>query len=136
MKTRYVLVWIVLLGTVVSLQAQTRKFKAKRGMVKLNPLRGNISLKPGQKVYYQAVIHASVGYTARVWSGDKAVLKLIDTHKAYKKRQLKGMKGGDKATKTFIFEAQEPGETVVYVKKMFRGKLQKEFMIAVVVKSD
>ena len=46
---------------------------------------------------------------------------------------MAGMPGSDSATGTFIFKAIKIGETELVIKHLFRGELEKEVKIKVIV---
>ena len=114
--------------------SQNKKFKPKRGMERLSVLKGKAELKVGQKAYYQTTVHGSVGVAARVNVDNSTILKLVDTHFAYKNAQKAKMSGGDKGTKTFIFEALKSGSTTIIVKDVFRSRVKNTYKITINVK--
>lgn len=124
----------LLLGFAHCTFSQNKKFKPKKGMERLSVLRGKAELKVGQKAYYQTTVHGSVGVAARVNVGNYRILKLVDTHFAYKNASKAKMSGGDKGTKTFIFEALKPGSTTVIVKDIFRSRVKNTYKITITVK--
>ncbi|HAS45579.1 MAG TPA: hypothetical protein DCS93_34160 [Microscillaceae bacterium] len=122
-----------MLGLMNCTYAQNKKFKPTKNMVELSALEGVAKLKVGQKAYYQATIHGSVGFMTSVSSASYRIFKLIDTHFAYKDARKARMSGGDKATKTFVFEALKTGNTVLTIKDIFRGKIKATYKINVIV---
>ncbi len=116
-------------------KAQYTKFQPEKGMKSLSFLGGNDPVKVGEKVYITSSIHASVGKTFSVSSSSSYMLKEVDVHVCYKnKKSMKnGEKGADKAEKTFVYEALEAGEVVLFYREYFRGELKHEFEIKLTI---
>ncbi len=123
----------LLLGAVSCTYSQNKKFKPEKDMIKLSALQGDIKLKVGQKAYYQASTHGSVGFTTKVSPGNTSLFKLINTHFVYKDASKAKMSGGDSGTKTFIFEALKPGNTVLMIENSFRGESKSTHKIKVTI---
>ncbi|OJJ14275.1 hypothetical protein BKI52_43100 [marine bacterium AO1-C] len=123
----------LLLGLANCTYSQNKRFKPTKGMIALSPLAGAVKLKVGQKAYYQTTVHGSVGFATRVSSASYRIFKLIDTHFAYKDARKAEMSGGDKGTKTFIFEALKRGNTVLTIKDIFRSQVKATHKIKVTV---
>jgi len=96
------------------------KFKPEKGMVDVNSLQGEFTIKVGQKIYLSESVHGSVGETASV-DASGYCLKLVDTHFSYDDHANSHLSGGDAGVKTFIYEAVKVGESEIEVKEMFRG---------------
>lgn len=113
----------------------TEKFKPEKGMFEINLLETKkVVLEVGQKAYYQTIEHGSAGIGVGVTSKDSEVLEKINTHFAYHRVQVRGMTGGDKATRTHIFEAKKVGKTKMIIKEVFRGKVTNEYTIKIIIK--
>ena len=95
----------------------------------------SVTLKVNEKASYNFSLHVSVGITAEYFISDENILKYIDTKiKYYHSERMKpGMTGGDSAKGTFIFKAIKQGETELIIKHLFRGDLEKEIRIKILV---
>lgn len=113
----------------------TEKFKPEKDMIEINPLSTKkIILKIGQKAYYQASEHGSVGIGVGVISKNSKVLNKTNTHFAYQRVQVRGMTGGDQATRTHIFEAKKVGKTKLIIRESFRGEITNKYVIKIIIK--
>ena len=136
MKTTILFFFLCIMFT-TCMNAQDRnlkKFKPEKNMVALDFLKGNVTLKPGQKAYLQYTQHGSVGLGGELEIADNAIVKVVKEHTAYEKAHVKGMTGDDKATVTLVIEALEAGETDITFKKIFRGTTEEENTINITVK--
>ena len=102
-------------------------------MHSINSLMDKIELKVGEKAVYAGTVHGSVGTQKECWSGDETILKLIDKDFEYHKQPVEGETGGDRATETYTFEALAVGETTVTIQNWFRGDLEKESIVKIIV---
>lgn len=109
-----------------------KKFKPEKGMINVNSLQGNYTIKVGQKIYLSESVHGSVGETASVYASGYC-LKLVDTHFSYNNFKNSDMSGGDAGVKTFIYEAVKIGESEIEVKEMFRGDVRNTNTIKITV---
>jgi hypothetical protein len=134
MKLFNSLTLIFVIGLSGSAFAQSKAFKPEKGMKQIIPFYASIDVEVGQKLYYSASVHGSVGTQVEAWSGNDAVLKLNDTHFAYDDRKKAKMPGGDAATRTFIFEALKAGKCIVVIEENFRGKLQEKYEVEIIVR--
>lgn len=128
--------FVVLLFTLLPwfTQAQTEKFEPQADMLAIPSNKAKVLLKVGQKAYHQGIVHGSVGMSTLVKVQDEEVLKFVDKHFAYHRVQVRGMTGGDKATKTYIFEALKKGKTKIKVKKVLTGEILEQYTIKIKVK--
>jgi hypothetical protein len=110
-----------------------KKFKPNKNMVEINPLRGNITVKKGQQLYYSAKAHYSVGYSPIANSSDNKALPLNRSFLEYDNKQEPGLCGGDSATKYFIFDTTKAGTYEIVVARNFRGDLENEHTIVITV---
>jgi hypothetical protein len=118
---------------VANTKVRTEKFVPEKGMIQLIPLKNTQEVELGQKLFYGARVHGSVGNTAKVWSENSNVVKLIKTNFAYENDKNAEFSGGDAATKTFVFEAKELGKATIKIQELFRGELKNEYTITVTV---
>lgn len=119
----------------IKAQRQTEKFEPTEDMVKIEPLKNKkIVLEVGQKIYYQADVHGSVGSWVNAISKNEEVIENIDSHFAYHRVQIEGETGGDRATKTYIFEAKKKGKATLRITHTFRGETRGERTIKIIVK--
>lgn len=132
-KVLFATVFTLLLFVTISLSAQTERFKPEEDMLELTSITGKINLKVGQKAYYRAVEHESKGMGVGLDVEDIKVLKQVDTHIAYHYHNDFEATGKDKATKTYVFEAVQPGKTKIKVQKTFRGQVHDEDTIKLVI---
>ncbi len=110
-----------------------KKFKHKKNMIAINPIRGNYTVKIGQQVYYSTSVHGSVGYTASAFSSDDKALPLNRSFLEYNNKQKSGMTGGDSATQYFIFDAAKVGTYEITIQHSFRGNLEDQSTITIKV---
>lgn len=92
-----------------------------------------ITLAPGRRMFYEYPLHLSVGVACRYVIEDDTIVKLAENKEVYKQPERLGMPGADAATGTFVFEAINPGRTVVMLQHLFRGGIEKEIRVNVVV---
>lgn len=119
----------------INAMKKTKKFEPTKEMVKIEPLKDNkIILEVGQKIYYQADVHGSVGAWVYTTSENEEVLENVDAHFAYHTVQIEGETGGDRATKTYVFEAKKKGKTKLTITNSFRGETTGKKTIKIVVK--
>ncbi|MFT5778304.1 MAG: hypothetical protein ACI837_001260 [Crocinitomicaceae bacterium] len=107
--------------------------KPSKDMIEINVLSGETTAVVGDKVAYTGSVHGSVGTEKKCWSKDESVLKLIDTEFTYNKPLVPGETGGDAAKEKYIFEALKEGTTEVVIQKWFRGDLEDEYTVKVIV---
>ena len=127
-----IIVLLALLSSCLGVK-HTSEIKTKRAMVKLTTLTQSVELKIGEKAVYAGSVHGSVGTQKKCWSSDDDVLKLIDKDIEYHNKPKPGETGGDRATKTYIFEAISEGEATVIIQNWFRGDLEEESKIKVTI---
>ncbi|EAY31579.1 hypothetical protein [Microscilla marina] len=126
--------WLVLALCMLGSCSTAKKNQAKKNMVKLSALQGEVSLKKGQKAYYEASVHGSVGYTVSVLVQNDAVLKFVESNYTYKNPEKSHMSGGDEGIKTYVFEAAKPGQAVLKIIEKFRGDVRNTHRIKIDVK--
>ncbi|MCB9234927.1 MAG: hypothetical protein H6581_24950 [Bacteroidia bacterium] len=102
-------------------------------MTQLDPLQTN-ELKIGQKAFLNATRHGSVGIQPECNSLNPDIIELVDSKFAYDKPLVKGQTGGDRGKVTYYFEARQAGEGSIKLERFFRGKLEQETLIKVLVK--
>jgi hypothetical protein len=91
-------------------------------MIELHPLKDNhYTLKVGQKVYYSAKLHASVGIYTEYAINDTDVAKFVSDDITFQNKENANLPGGDEATQTFVFEAIKVGKTTITLREMFRN---------------
>lgn len=135
--TKYLL--LTLFFTLVFLygNAQTKKFEPEKNMVKINTSKSKkIRLKVGQKAYYQGEEHWSVGLMLSADIDNKEIIEKKNSHYTFQDEQIEGTTGGDKGTRTFIFEAKKEGKTIIDIKYNFRGDIEKRYKIKVIVEAE
>jgi len=130
MSTARTLVTSIVASALVATPALAAKQKPKKSVrvVKLSPL-GNkdIKVKPGTRLTWSYESHGSVGKTGSCSIGNKTSVKLVDRTTKYKypDKIKKGMKGADRGTGTYVFEAVAPGKARITCSTGFRGKTQR-----------
>lgn len=92
-----------------------------------------ITLAPGRRMFYEYPLHLSVGVSCRYIIEDDTIVKLAENKEVYKQPERLGTPGADAATGTFFFEAVKPGRTIVALQHLFRGSIEKEIRVNVVV---
>ena len=108
---------------------------SRRNMTELNTMNKDHVFTVGDKAYYSADVHGSVGFTATASSSPDEVIKFLDTDFKYDDPKKSKMSGGDGGTKFFIFEAVGPGEGSITIEKGYRGEVQSTTEITVKVKA-
>ncbi|MEM2143642.1 MAG: hypothetical protein QXS20_07170 [Candidatus Thorarchaeota archaeon] len=95
-----------------------------------------IEIKCGEEFYYQFGRHASVGEEAEFEIEDTSVVTHIDTELKYRypERMKPGWTGGDSQTGRWFFKGDRPGETKIHFRELFRGRLERECVLTVVVR--
>jgi len=92
-----------------------------------------IMLRPGERMVYEFLSHGSVGISCRYLIEDDAIVTLAQQKEEYKHPERLDVPGADEATGIFCFEAVKPGRTVVTLQHLFRGGIEKETRLNVVV---
>ncbi len=111
----------------------TNKVKDSKGMKTITPFTSEIELKIGEKVSYTGTVHGSVGIQKECWSKDESLLQLIHKKLKYNNKFAKGSAGGDRATETYIFKALEEGETTITIQDWYRGDMEIERTVKVII---
>ena len=95
-----------------------------------------VSVRPGTCLVYRFHQHSSVGIEAEYQIDDSSIVrfKTQETHYHHPEKLQPGWTGGDSAEGQFIFEALKPGQTVLHVRHLFRGELEREQTVAVEVR--
>lgn len=94
----------LVLGLSTSVFAQSKQFKPEKGMKQIIPLYSTMEVEVGEKLYYSASVHASVGTQASSWSEYDSIIQFKRSHFAYDDIKRSEYSGGDAATKTFILK--------------------------------
>jgi len=94
------------------------------------------TLQIGQEAYISLKQHLSVGIKSIAKSNDESIIEIIKTRFSYNNPILPRKKGGDAGQRVFVFKAHKTGSTAITVKKIFRGQLQEEYSIKVIVKNN
>lgn len=92
-----------------------------------------IVLKVGGKAEYVGNVHGSVGTEKKCWSKDVSILKLINKKFKYDSPLIPGQTGGDSAKETYTFKAMREGTTKVTIQNWFRGQLEHEQIVTIIV---
>lgn len=92
-----------------------------------------VTVKPGERIFYEASVHGSVGSSCKYVIEDSTVVKFVEEKTAYLYSERSNMPGGDAAKETFYFEAVQPGNTRVTLQHMYRGNIETEKVINVIV---
>ena len=132
-KMLFTIILMLSLFVTIDLSAQVERFKPEENMLEITSLTSKVSLKVGQKAYYRAVEHESKGMGVGLDVENSEVVKQVDTHIAYHFHNDSDKHGRDKATKTYIFEAVQPGKTKIKVQEVFRGEVHEEATIKLVI---
>ena len=112
---------------------ETKEISNSNDMLQMTMLTEKIELSIGEKAYYAGTVHGSVGTQKECWSNDGAILKLTGKDFKYHKPLVEGETGGDRATETYTFEALAEGKTTVTIQDWFRGEMQSEHTIQIIV---
>jgi hypothetical protein len=95
-----------------------------------------VEFQVGESFYYQFRRHGSVGIDAEFEIADTTVVEHVRTKTEYlhPERMKPGWTGGDSERGQWFFRAAGSGQTTILIREMFRGKMQGECSITVVVK--
>jgi predicted secreted protein len=129
---KYLLVLIVtFFSGFLATMAQSDRSK----MFHLNKAPKKVSLKVGQKAYFEYRLHGSVGFYGSYEISDSTVLKM-DKEEILPDNPNPpvGMTGADNAQAIYIFEALKPGTTKLTVKQLFRNEEKSKKVLIVTVK--
>lgn len=129
---------VLLLALLAACKAQSPENKTdvmkKNEMVYLDELKNKqYTLKVGEKAYFSIDVHGSVGYWAEHAISNEQVVQLADTQTQAYNPENAGMPGGDKAKKTFIFEAKSAGKSDITIRGIFRSETDKEIIFQITV---
>ncbi|GAB4406521.1 MAG: hypothetical protein OHK0053_32800 [Microscillaceae bacterium] len=86
MKKQVVLIFLLVASSFSCLFGQS-VFVPEEGMLALNKQKGKVTLKVGQKAYFQAEVHASTGLGAEAQVGDAQILGQADPHMGFNQPQ-------------------------------------------------
>jgi len=134
MKLFTFIILILSLGFSASIFAQSKPFQPQKEMKQIIPLYATMEVEVGQKLYYSANEHASVGTQSNAWSENDSIINLFDTYFAYDNQNNAQTKGGDAATQTYIFEALQTGKCTIIMEERFRDELKNKYSVEVIVK--
>jgi hypothetical protein len=128
---RKIIIWIFAIFVLFSCKTLIKDGNTMKDITDLSEAK----LKTGDEVSYSYTRYESVGYDAEFEVSDPSVLMHLKTDVNYHNplRMKMGMSGADDATGTFIFKAMNSGTADLIVKHMFRGKVEEEKKIRVIV---
>lgn len=107
----------------------------KSKMFHLNKAPKKISLKVGQKAYFEYRLHGSVGFFGSYEVSDSTVVKMVQEEVLPDNPNVpEGMTGADNALATYIFEALKPGTAKITVKQLFRNEVKSKKTLVIQVK--
>ncbi len=135
-KVQYIGLLLLLLLTTQCTTTQ-KASKKNENIQTLNPLSTKVlEVKKEAMFCYKGDVHASVGLNVAYEISDVKIVKLQkqDLEFANKEAVKQHMSGGDKATKTFTFQAISEGETNVIITEIFRGEISKKYEFKIIVK--
>jgi hypothetical protein len=102
--------------------------------IHINPLgQKEYNVKVGQIVSYTFNEHASVGISAEYDLSNTSAIKYKERRKVYKYPQNQGITGGDDSNVSFVFEAIQKGNAELTLRELFRGQVQNEIKIKIIV---
>ncbi len=95
-----------------------------------------IEVSVGETLCYRFVRHESVGIDAEVHIDDTSIVRLekTDSKYLYPERLKRGWTGADEETVCWYFKALKEGATRLIVRNLFRGEVEKECTIELIVK--
>jgi len=93
------------------------------------------SFKAGDLFYYEFYRHGSVGKEVEFEISDGGVISQVDTHEEYvhPENMKPGWTGGDLQKGQWFFRADKSGTTSILIRNVFRGRLESECRIEIVV---
>ncbi|MHA1246796.1 MAG: hypothetical protein ACTSPE_05670 [Candidatus Thorarchaeota archaeon] len=96
---------------------------------------GEYRFRVGDRFYYQFTRHGSVGiYAEFEIKGDAVKFEREIAEYVYPERvKQPGITGADKERVKWVFEAVAAGRSVVHVMHLFRGRIEEECNIAIIV---
>lgn len=94
-----------------------------------------LTVPVGEALILRAPYHESVGFTSECLIADPTVLSLEDDSIRYlhPERLGGGITGGDEAVQTYCLRALKPGESLLTLRRLFRGEIEEEKAIGMVV---
>lgn len=101
-------------------------------MLEINPLETN-SLVVGQEASISLKEHGSVGIKSSASSTDESIISCITSHFDYYNSSIPRHSGGDAGLRTYVFKAIKPGTAAITTQRIFRGKLDHECSIKIIV---
>lgn len=96
--------------------------------------RERVQVRVGKKMKVRFEQHGSVGIYAEYQIGNDQIVAFVKEETRFKNPKNAEMPGGDAATGEYIFQAKRRGTTHIIVKKMFRGNMESEKRIQIVVR--
>ncbi|MDX2304489.1 MAG: hypothetical protein NW226_16905 [Microscillaceae bacterium] len=128
-KSIFLSLFIICITCVVMAQEN-----ASSDMIKLSPLsKKSVSVQVGQKLYFEAKVHGSVGMSAQFSISNEKTIRLVSEDLEFKNPQQADMPGGDSAVRTYIFEAIQPGTSQIKIEQVFRGKVEDSYTFKIKV---
>jgi hypothetical protein len=132
MKKNALLLFISVAMVWTSATAQTQI--DKKTMLNLNKAKKTLTLKVGEKAYFDYTLHASVGLYGSYEISDSTLIKMIQEDVKYDNpNPPAGMTGADKAVATYIFEAKQTGKAKLIVKQLFRQEEESNLVFRIKV---
>lgn len=95
-----------------------------------------IEVKVGDTLQYMYFKHSSVGNEVDFIISDEKCIELSDNKIEYKypEKMKPGWTGGDASNGVFIFKAISKGQCLLTLQNLFRGELEEEKKIKIIVK--
>ena len=101
-------------------------------MIKINPQETN-TLYVFQEASIELREHGSVGINSAVISADESIISVVTSWFKYSKPLVEGQTGGDGGLRTYVLKAHKAGSTEVKTQRIFRGRLEEEHSINILV---
>ena len=96
--------------------------------------RNRVQVRVGKKMKVKFEQHGSVGIYAEYQITNEQVVQYVKTETRFKNPKNAEMPGGDAATGEFIFIAKQRGTTQLTIRNMFRGDVESQKQITIVVR--
>jgi hypothetical protein len=92
-----------------------------------------ISVKKGERFFYNYTVHPSVGRFIHCEISDNSVVSLDKCEEKYRKTPKPGTTGGDLTDGKYTYIALKPGTVKIKISRDFRGHVDREDIIEITV---
>ncbi|TCJ87283.1 protease inhibitor I42 family protein [Cocleimonas flava] len=87
----------------------------------------------GERVTITLKEHGSVGIKSKAITNDESIISYVTSNFEYSNATIPMQPGGDGGHRTYVFKANKSGNTTITTQRIFRGRLEHEHNIDIIV---